>query len=304
MFDTPILFIVFNRLDTVKIVFERIKEIQPKQLFIAADGARLSRPEEKEKCDSVRNWIDNNISWDCDVERLYRESNLGCRDAVYGAIKWFFENVDQGIILEDDCLPDKSFFPYCEQLLLRYKNNPNIGLISGRNNCNKAFSNANESYQFTSGGGIWGWATWSRVFKDFNPLSLELYHSKDLNKKIYSFTKDKEETSFLLQQLDLVLKNHSTWDYQWGLYLKYNHLISITPSQNLVHNIGFEGESTHYTNSNLIDIPSHSLQMPLKHPAKIRINYKLSKEMASHCFPRKESILIRLIRKIRQNIKK
>lgn len=304
MFNTPILLIVFNRLDTTIKVFNKIKEIQPEKLFIAADGPRENRPNEKEKCNEVREWVLNNITWNCELNTLFRNNNIGCRDGVYTAIKWFFEKVDYGIILEDDCLPDLSFFPYCEELLIKYKNISNIGLISGRNNCNKSFSKHNESYQFTTGGGIWGWATWKRVFDNFNPTSLTLFYADDLYKRILSFTKDKEETLFVLNMLKKELQEYNkTWDYQWGVYLKYNNLLSITPSKNLIHNIGFEGESTHYTDTNITDIDSYSISFPLIHPNSIKPNIKLSKEIASFCFERHSSLLDRLIKRLKNNLK-
>ncbi len=300
MFKTPILLIVFNRLDTTKQVLNRIKEIQPSTLFIAADGPRENRPNEKEKCNEVREWVLSNITWNCELKTLFRTNNIGCRDGVFTAIKWFFENVNYGIILEDDCLPDLSFFPYCEELLIKYKNIPNIGLISGRNNCNKSFSKKNESYQFTTGGGIWGWATWKRVFDNFNPTSLSLFYADDLYQRIANFTKDKEETIFLLNTLKKELQDNKAWDYQWGIYLKYNHYLSITPSKNLIHNIGFEGQSTHYTDSNITDIDSDSISFPLIHPNVIKPNIKLSKEIASYCFSRRVSLFRRIIKRLKK----
>ena len=113
LFTTPILFLVFNRPDTTQHVFNAIKQVKPKHLFVAADGPRLHRQGEAEKCEAVRSII-HQINWDCELKMLFREENLGCKLAVSSAITWFFEHVEQGIILEDDCLPDLSFFPYLD----------------------------------------------------------------------------------------------------------------------------------------------------------------------------------------------
>ena len=131
-FETPILFLIFNRPDTTKQVFERIRELKPKYLYIAADGARENRKNEKEKTELARE-IATNIDWKCEHKILFSEKNLGCKIAVSSAIDWFFENVEQGIILEDDCVPNKSFFQFCEELLKKYKHNEEIMQINGTN---------------------------------------------------------------------------------------------------------------------------------------------------------------------------
>ena len=128
---TPVLFIVFNRLDKTRQVFEAIRQARPPFLYIASDGARFNKEGELEKVQAVRDFIIQNIDWKCEVKTLFRKKNLGCKYAVSGAISWFFNNVDQGIILEDDCLPSKSFFWYCEELLEKYKHDNSIYLISG-----------------------------------------------------------------------------------------------------------------------------------------------------------------------------
>lgn len=117
----PVLFLVFNRIDTTKQVFGAIRDAKPPRLYIAADGARADMEGEYEKTEIVRNYVLENIDWKCDVKTLFRKSNLGCKYAVSDAISWFFAQEEMGIILEDDCLPNLSFFWYCENLLLRYR---------------------------------------------------------------------------------------------------------------------------------------------------------------------------------------
>lgn len=132
MLETPILLLIFNRPDTTQEVFDAIKQAKPKRLFIAADGPRGEKPGEFEKCQAARKIVEQ-VDWECDFQGLFRENNLGCKKAVSSSISWFFDKVDEGIILEDDCLPDPSFFQFCEELLKHYRNNPKIMHISGNN---------------------------------------------------------------------------------------------------------------------------------------------------------------------------
>jgi hypothetical protein len=131
--NTAVLFLVFNRLDVTKQVFQAIRQAKPPRLYIAADGARKNKEGEAAKVIAVRDHVLESIDWDCEVKTLFREENLGCKYAVSGAIDWFFEQEEMGIILEDDCLPSQSFFWFCEELLLRYKGDMRVGHIAGYN---------------------------------------------------------------------------------------------------------------------------------------------------------------------------
>ena len=130
--DTPVLLLIFNRPRTTKQVFEAVREAKPRSLHIAADGPRSHRQGESDLCEETRALV-RSPDWDCTVQTLFRDHNLGCRKAVSQAISWFFENVDEGIILEDDCVPDASFFPYCSQLLARYRDDERVSMIAGSN---------------------------------------------------------------------------------------------------------------------------------------------------------------------------
>ena len=161
-FETPILFITFNRPDTTKRVFEAIKKIKPKKLFISADGPRENKVGEKQKCLTVRSIFDN-IDWDCEVKTLFQEKNLGCKIAATTAVTWFFQSVEEGIIIEDDCLPNKSFFLFCQKMLATYRKHEAIMHISGTN---FQFGNkrGEASYYFSRCIHMWGWATWRRAW--------------------------------------------------------------------------------------------------------------------------------------------
>src|SRR6187402_3370357 len=154
-FDVPILFLVFNRPETTVRVFEKIREIKPQRLFVAADGPREGKEGEKEKCQAVRDLILKNIDWPCEVKTLLRDQNLGCGKAVSSGITWFFEQVDEGIILEDDTLPAISFYNFCKLLLNKYRNEQKIKMISGIN-FQDGIRRGDASYYFTRLCHIWG----------------------------------------------------------------------------------------------------------------------------------------------------
>lgn len=154
---TAVLFLVFNRPETTKTVFEAIRKAKPKRLYIAADGPRKHREGENEKVSSVRQIV-TYVDWPCDVKTLFRDENLGCKSAVSGAITWFFNHEEEGIILEDDCLPHPDFFPFCESLLKRYANDERIWVITG-NNFQNGIQRGEASYYFSRYNHVWGWAS-------------------------------------------------------------------------------------------------------------------------------------------------
>ena len=241
MFNTPVLFLVFNRPDLTKRVFEQIRKIQPSSLFIAADGPRPDKPSEDKICAEVKDIILSNIDWDCDVKTLFREQNLGCGKAVSQAITWFFENVEEGIILEDDCLPNLSFFCFCELMLKRFKHDHQIMHISGNNF--QLSKIGMQDYYLTKIPHIWGWATWKRAWNkyDFNLLAF------DTNKKQRYFLTDSID-KFWNDTFDFTKINLHTWDYQWVYTIFNNNALCIAPQNNLVLNIGFNKDGTHITN--------------------------------------------------------
>ncbi|MFM2284413.1 MAG: hypothetical protein RL222_1917, partial [Bacteroidota bacterium] len=236
MLNTPVLFLIFNRPDTTRQVFAKIREIQPRQLFIAADGPR-NIPGEAEKCALTRKTVMDAIDWDCEVKTLFRTENLGCGVAPSQAISWFFEQVEQGIILEDDCLPDASFFTFCEELLNYYKDDTSVMHISG-NNFQLGKKIGDGSYYFSQIPHSWGWATWRRVWKQFDWELTELDKFLDSNNHLDPYWIDK----FKMVQKE---RPEDIWDYQYTFCIFNNHGKAILPNKNLVKNIGFNQDATH-----------------------------------------------------------
>lgn len=245
-FQTPVLFLVFNRPDLTKRVFERVREIKPQYLYVAADGPRPKILEDNEKCNAVRRLILDGIDWDCEVKTLFRDKNLGCGKAVSEAITWFFDHVEEGIILEDDCLPDLTFFNFCRNLLLKYKEESQVMHIGGHSLGVGSQNKATGDFYFSAYNHIWGWATWRRAwnFYRYELSDIDLF---SLNKNLPFYFETKNEITFWLKMF-YESKKIDTWDYNWTFSIWLNRGISILPRKNIVKNIGFGVESTH-TNS-------------------------------------------------------
>lgn len=266
MLNTPILFIIFNRPETTRQVFENIRQAQPKQLFVAADGPRVDKIGEKKRCDEARK-IATTVDWDCDVQTLFSDENKGCGRGPAEAITWFFEHVEQGIILEDDCLPSQSFFFFCQELLYKYKNEENIFLISGINHL-QSFDSAG-SYVFSRYAGIWGWATWKRAWIQYD-YSMKSWGNPANRNIVNQHFKKNDTAEYFYNLFERSFKgiDVSWWDYQWLYCRVINNSFGIVPSKNLIKNIGFGAEATHTfdTESFLSKLDATDMDWPLIHP--------------------------------------
>lgn len=261
----PVLFIIFNRPELTQQVFARIRESRPSKLFVAADGPRLDHPGEEQICAVTRRVVDQ-VDWPCKVKTLFREQNMGCRWAVSSAITWFFDNVDAGIILEDDCLPDLSFFPFCTELITKYKDDKRIGMISGNNFCSKLYDDE-LSYSFSRHGLIWGWATWKRAWDDYMIDNSKL-NMKEICLIKANISQNRYFIDYWWKGADAAMKGElDTWDYLWGVTRYRNNYLVIRPKVNLVANIGFGADATHTGGAaNELYLGTESLEFPLQHP--------------------------------------
>jgi hypothetical protein len=299
MFASPVLFLVFNRPSTTKRVFEQIRRAQPSRLFVAADGPRLDRAGEAERCAEVRKIIDG-VDWECEVRTLFRGDNLGCRKAVSSAIDWFFENVEEGIILEDDCLPSQSFFHFCAELLDRFRDDSRVMQISGSNYLSVTLK---ESYYFSKYGPIWGWATWKRAWKLYD-VEMQLWPLVKQNRLHYDFCFDESEVAVREQTFDAVYAGKiDTWDYQWVFARLINSGLSITPAHNLITNIGFSDDATHTKNSEdqRNNLKNYELTLPLTHLPVMVKNADLDFEYFNTFIrPPKQDLTSRIIKYFRR----
>ena len=243
--ETPVLFLVFNRPDVTQRVFDEIRKAKPSKLFLAADGPRQDKPGEKDKCQAVRNIVEQ-IDWDCEVYRSFRETNLGLKLAVSSAIDWFFEHADEGIILEDDCLPSQSFFWFCQELLERYRDDERIMQIGGNNYLfgKKKFD---ATYYFSKFNEIWGWATWKRAWYHYD-VHMKTFPQFREEGQIDNYFDDREIQDWLMSYFE---QDYNTkgriglWSSQWSYAICAQNGLTISPSVNLVQNIGLVGEATH-----------------------------------------------------------
>ena len=270
--ETPILFLVFNRPDVTKKVFDRIREAKPKYLFIAADGPRVDRPADIYKCQEVREIV-TLVDWDCEVKTMFRKDNIGCGKGVSHAITWFFQYVDSGIILEDDCLPSSSFFFFASELLTHYCDNPKVMGITGFNG-QDGRKRGSASYYFSQYPGIWGWATWKDRWGKFDYEGGYLKAYLD-EKKIKYTSKNPQVKISILKSFSKIGKNNSC-GYAWRLTVFYHQGLICVPNQNLISNIGFSSDDATHTNggNQLADLPLDELGFPLSHPEKMKADLK------------------------------
>jgi len=243
MLNSPVLFLLFNRPKTAKAVFATIRDARPQRLFLTADGPRESVAGEDKLCHETRASVEAMIDWPCEVHRLYREDNLGCQKAVSSAIDWFFSQVEEGIILEDDTLPDPSFFQYAETLLERYRHNREVMHISG-NNHQHGRIRGDGAYYASRFAHSWGWATWRRAWKLYERDMAgfpEEWDSIAARCNLQIPIKTWWKTALENTRAGVV----NTWDFQWHYTIMKHAGMCLIPNQNLVVNIGVGAEATH-----------------------------------------------------------
>lgn len=233
-----VLFILFNRPETTLKVFEAIKASKPKRLYIAADGPRKKNYTDISRCEQARKIVAE-IDWPCEVKRLYRDKNLGCKLGVSSAIDWFFDNEEEGIILEDDVVPHPDFFTFCTFILDKYRFDQRVMMATGTNYLGN--QDRNEDYFFSQHFTIWGWATWRRAWKLYD-VKMSLWENRDVKKNInYKFL-----NSYIAKHFENTFDSLSssyidTWDIQWVFNCLYNSGLCATPRTNLITNIGVDG---------------------------------------------------------------
>lgn len=276
---SAIAMIIFNRYDTTVKVFEQIKKVRPSKLFIIADGPRTNIETDKEKCELVRSIFDD-IDWECEVYKNFSTENLGCSKRPYTGINWVFENVEEAIILEDDCIPSISFFKYCDELLEKYRNDSRVMLISGTNQLNKWKRN-NYSYHFSDFGGIWGWATWKRAWEKFD-IDINLWNDEAIKELLKGKLTHSQYNNRkrIYDELYKNSENTTAWDYQWGFARIIQSGVAISPSVNLISNVGVGEDSTHTNKkTSVTNLKSNELEFPLVHPPFLIVDKQYDKKM-------------------------
>jgi len=266
---TPILFLVYNRPKYTLKVFETIRRAKPERLFISADGPRMDKIQDIELCQDTKRIIEK-VDWPCEVKTLFRDKNLGCKLGISGGINWFFEHVKEGIILEDDCLPNDSFFLFCNKLLEKYRYENKVMMISGSNPA--TYMAIDSDYLFSRFYHIWGWATWRRAWKKFDINLSEWPKLKKDNFLDKVYPHNLKNKLFTKKMFDQVFeKESSTWDIQWAYSCLINKAFAILPKHNLISNIGLIGH--HKMNTDQLCLKTKEINFEnFKSPAKIDIN--------------------------------
>ena len=271
--NTPVVFLVFNRPEPARRVFDAIRKARPPQLLVVCDGPRPHVPTDAQRVAEVRKIIAHGVDWPCEVLTHYAETNMGCRARVSSGLDWAFSIAQEAIILEDDCLPDPSFFPYCEALLERYRHDPKVMHI-GANNFQGWRRVTKESYYFSKYNHVWGWACWRRSWQKYDH-TLESWKRPEVRERISRSFDSEEEKEYWLEKFDWITQRFSevtTWDYQWTYTCWLHEGLSISPAKNLVTNIGIGGDGTHCgDDAKKLLVPARSIKS-ISHPAVMQRN--------------------------------
>jgi hypothetical protein len=264
----PVVFIIFNRPDVAEQVFARIRRAQPRRLLVIADGPRQGPPGEAEKCAASRALIDR-VDWDCQVLKNYSDENLGCRHRIVTGMKWAFEQVEQAIILEDDCLPDPAFFRFCDELLLKYQTDERVMAICGDSYL-MGRKGVPYSYFFHHIAGGWGWATWRRAWLHLD-MNIKLWPMLRETSWLGDILGDTRAVRYWRAVFDWVYQggeNIDAWDYQWLFAIWAQHGLAATADTNLISNLGCGENATHTrsADSAIANIPTGRMEFPLRHP--------------------------------------
>ena len=297
--QTPIGFLIFNRPDTTQRVFRAIARAQPRKLFVVCDAARPKNAGEEERVTASREII-NSVDWPCEVLTNYATENMGCKDRITSGLEWIFGQVEEAIILEDDCLPEPSFFPFCENLLDHYRDDKRVVSISG-NNFQQGNSRTHDSYYFSKYFHCWGWATWRRVWNNFDP-NMSQWSDFSAAEYFSAFADSSEEESYWRK---IFSAQHAgqidSWAYPWLFSCWAQNGLTAIPDVNLVSNIGFREDATHTTgDSHLANLQTRPIGQ-IRHP-RFMARHKVADEFSFAKIYKRMHRLQRIKLKIRKRI--
>jgi hypothetical protein len=264
----PIVFLIFNRPDLTERVFAEIARARPRKLLVIADGPRPDHADDVEKCAAARRIIER-VDWPCDVLKNYASENMGCARRPSSGLQWAFERVEEAVILEDDCLPNPSFFTYCDELLERYRDDERVMHISGDQFVQPPAHHA-FSYSFSRYCLSWGWATWRRAFAHYD-LHIARWPAVRSTPWLADILSDERAVAHWTAIFDRTfadLDDVNTWDYQWVFACWIQSGLSVLPPVNLVSNIGYRDDATHTKRAGdeRANVPNGDLAFPLRHP--------------------------------------
>jgi hypothetical protein len=303
--QTPVALIIFNRPHITEQVFAQIAKAKPRKLFVIADGPRPDRPGDGEKCAAARAIVER-VDWECEVIKSYSDVNLGCGRRPATGISWVFEQVEEAIILEDDCVPRQTFFGFCEELLQRYRDDERVMMIAGSNHWFGQKRIA-YSYHFSCLPWCWGWATWRRAWQHFD-IEMKLWpeiRNACLLKDVLGDTVAVEAWQKRFDTAYAGRGNVDYWDYQWTFACWAQNGLCVFPNTNVISNIGFGKDATHTMDVNSIvnDIPASEMEFPLQHPPYVVRDkeidqFRIDRSPAVNLLREQQQIYRRLRRKL------
>ena len=264
--NIPILILGYNRPIHIRKLINKLRKIKPKYISLSLDGPKINE-KDKKNCQLVKNEIDK-INWNCLIKKKFNLKNQGCRKSVRTAISWFFKNNEFGIILEDDCIPNKAFFLFCERINKIYKKNKKIFSISGSNFYNKKIKN---DYFYSKYNHCWGWATWRRAWKYYDD-NLTFLNKLKVSDKWKLLHESKVERRFWEKIFNNVKKKKiDSWAYVWTYSMWKNNGLTIIPKKNLIKNIGFDLNATNSLKKEIkhLKVFSPKFKKILNHPEKL-----------------------------------
>ena len=265
---SPVIFIIFNRLETTKRVFEAIRKAQPSKLLVIADGPRNDHPDDIEKCNAVRSVI-NNVDWDCEVITNYSDINMGCKNRISSGLYWAFEQVEEAIILEDDCLPHHTFFRFCDEMLEYYRDDTRIAMISG-DNFQFGKKRTDYSYYFSRYPHIWGWATWKRSWDNYD-IDMKVWPEIRDGRWLEDILHSKPAAWYWRYIFNSVFNDKTnSWGYPWTFSCWKQGEVTVLPNVNLVSNLGFDDDALHTKDKNkYTEMDTSEMDFAISHPPHV-----------------------------------
>ena len=304
MFDIPVVLIIFRRCDTMPRIIQRLAKVKPRKVYILADEGRNEK--EIEQAHECRKTVESLINWDCEVVKNYAEENRGVYRNIGEGAKWVFEREEKAIFLEDDNLPETSFFRYADEMLEKYETAPEVLWICGTNYVTDM--NGKESYAFTHHLLPCGWASWSTKFLKYYDGELSTFRDEAHKRKFYSSYSNRWLAQWQYQSVRNEVERHErtgrfiSWDYQMLWSVRSNGLYGVVPLRNQITNIGVDEFSIHGGNSKnnvmtdrFCEVPSKQLDFPLVHPNEIAINKSVEHQLADIICPPHSTVLKSLL---------
>jgi hypothetical protein len=262
MLETPVVLVIFNRPDFTERVFGAIAKAKPRRLFVLADGPRS--PDEAVLCEETRA-LTRNVDWDCEVTEIFSDVNLGCRQRCASGFDWVFSQVETAIFLEDDCVPDLTFFSFCDTMLDQYRDDPRVMMVTGSNYLGTWKADL-QSYHFSYFGSPWGWASWRRAWK-FYDVTMNAWSDDATKKRIRDILADDECFALQARRFDYLLANpdeQHSWDLPWSFTRLSNAGLTVVPSVNLISNLGCLGGNSLPSTHPIANLPSAPLRFPIR----------------------------------------